>query len=260
MKESIRRGHLGIGIALLLAGVVFIAPVAVSMLSSLNDEGNFPVLSQYIELLITDYTFLRYFWNSLCYALGITAACVLLSFPLGFLFAKVKFPRRNAVFFVYIIVMMLPFQATLLPNYIQLRDFGLLNTPLSLLLPQIFFPFAVFLFRQFIKSIPSETLDSAVLDTSSSVKVLFYVVFPQVRTAAIALSLMIFCDSWNMVEPVLIFAAKNPGIHPLSVALGDLPSSVSFSASMVYMVPVLFLFLMFKETIASSMEKFHWGK
>ena len=61
-----------------------------------------------------------------------------------------------------------------------------------------------------------------------------------------------------MVEPVLLFAAKNPEIHPLSVTLGDLPEAVSFSAAAVYMIPILFLFLLFKETLASSMERFRW--
>jgi multiple sugar transport system permease protein len=216
-------------------------------------------LGQYEELLITNYTFLNHFWNSVFYASGITVSCIILSFPLGFLFAKVKLPGRDILFFVYIIAMLLPFQATLLPNYIQLRDFGLLNTPMALILPLTFSPFAVFLFRQFIKSVPSELLDCAVLDTSSAVKILWYAVLPHLRSAIAALSILVFCESWNMVEPVIIFAAHNPDIHPLSVTLGDLPSDVSFSAAAVYMIPILFLFLLFKDKLASSMEKFRWS-
>ena len=142
----------------------------------------------------------------------------------------------------------------------ELRDFGLLNTPAALVLPLAFSPFAVFLFRQFIKSVPQEILDYTVLETSSAFNILRYAVFPYVKPAAAALAVLLFCESWNMVEPVLIFAAKNPDIHPLSVALNDLPAPVSFSAASVYMIPILFLFLLFKETLASSMERFRWGK
>jgi multiple sugar transport system permease protein len=258
MGKSTEKARFAKKAAMMAAGAVFIAPVAVTLLRSLNFEGRFPSLGQYGELLITDYTFLKYFWNSTFYSLGITAVSIILSFPTGFLFAKVRFPKRDALFFVYVIVMMLPFQATLLPNYIQLRDFGLLDTPLALVLPLAFSPFAVFLFRQFIKSVPTEFLESALLDTSSAVKILMYVVLPQIRSATAALAVLVFCESWNMVEPVLIFAAQNPDIHPLSVRLSDLPQPVSFSAAMVYMIPVLFLFLIFKEALAFSLERFRW--
>jgi len=260
MREFTDNRHRALKAALILVAMIFIGPILVTLFLSFRFYGGFPTFAQYGELLITNNSFLRYFWNSTLYALGITTVCVAISFPLGFLFAKVKFPGRDGLFFIYIIVMMLPFQATLLPNYIQLRDFGLLNTPMALVLPLVFSPFAVFLFRQFIKSIPSDLLDCAVLDTSSAVRILSSVVLPHVRHAAAALYIMIFCECWNMVEPVLIFTAKNPYIHPLSVTLGDLPEQVSFSAATVYMVPVLFLFLLFKETLSTSMERFRWER
>jgi len=243
---------------LLIAGLVFIGPVVVILMLSFNFEGQFPTLGQFYELLVTNNTALSYFWNSLGYALVITVACLVLSFPLGFVFAKVKFLGRDFIFFIYIIAMMLPFQATLLPNYIMLRDFGLLNRPIALILPLVFSPYAVFLFRQFIKSIPQELLEYATLETSSTFHILRLVVFPHVKTAAAALSVLIFSESWNMVEPVLIFTARNTDIHPLSVRLGALPTDVAFSAAAVYMYPILLLFMLFKETLASSMERFRW--
>ena len=260
MTRFIKKRRWAAKTLLLFFGITFIAPVLVTLALSFSFERRFPVLGQYGELLITNNAFLRFFWNSVFYSLCIMLACIIIAFPLGFVFAKVKFPGGNALFFVYIIAMMLPFQATLLPNYIQLRDFRMLNTPLALILPLALSPFAVFLLRQFIKGIPAELLDCATLDTSSATKILWHVVLPQVRAATGALAVMVFCESWNMVEPALIFAAKNPDIHPLSVRLGDLPPQVSFSAAVVYMAPILFLFLMFKESLAASMEHFRWGK
>ena len=257
MKKSISKQR-GIQIALLFIGLVFVSPILVTLVLSLSFENGFPTLKQYGELLITDYTFLKYFWNSVFYSLIITVSSIVLAFPLGFIFAKVKFPGRDALFFVYIIAMMLPFQSTLLPNYIQLRDFGFLNTPYALILPLIFSPFSVFLFRQFMKSVPSELLDYSTIETSSAFQILRYAVFPQVRLVVVALAVMVFCESWNIVEPVVVFLAKNPGIHPLSVKLKELPASVSFSAAAVYMSPILVLFLLFKEALASAMERYRW--
>jgi len=243
---------------LLIIGGLFVVPIIITFVFSLSFEGTFPTLGQYWELLVTNNTFLRYFWNSLGYATATTLICITLSFPLGFVFAKVSFPGRNLIFFVFIVVMMLPFQATLLPNYIQLRDFNLLNTPFALVLPLAFAPFAVFLFRQFMKVISQELIEYASLETSSAFLIFRYVVFPQVKTAVIALSVIIFSESWNMVEPVFIFTAGSTDIHPLSVRLAALPEDVYFSAAVVYMYPLLLVFLLFKESVSGALEKYRW--
>ncbi|MCL2707938.1 MAG: carbohydrate ABC transporter permease [Defluviitaleaceae bacterium] len=238
--------------------MAFAVPVAVLFLRSLEFDGVFPTLGQYYELLITNYTFLNYFWNSVAYSSVITAGCVTVSFPLGFLFAKVKFPGRNAAFFFYLLMMLLPFQSTLLPNYIQLRSLGLLDMPAALVLPTLFSPFAVFLFRQFIVAIPDSLIECASLDTSSALAIYRHVVFPQVKHAAVALSVLIFCESWNMVEQAIIFAAGNPDIRPLSVVLDSMPANVSFSAAFVYIFPALFLFFRFKDALVDSISGIGW--
>jgi multiple sugar transport system permease protein len=259
MKESIKKSKI-VTVLLVPVGLIYISPVLVTFALSLRHEDSFFTLNQYWELLVTNYTFLRHFWNSMLYSLSITVICITLSLPLGFLFAKVCFPGRDIIFFVYIVAMMLPFQSTLLPAYIQLRDFGLLGTPAALVLPLAFSPLAVFLFRQFIKSISSDLLDYTTLETSSSFQILWYAVIPQIKPAIAALAVIVFCESWNMVEPVFIFAARNPDIHPLSVTLGDLPNEVSFSAATVYMLPILILFILIKEALVSAVERYRWEK
>lgn len=242
----------------LILAVLYLLPVVMTILKSLRYEDSIFTLRQYVELLITDYTALRYFWNSVFYAVVITAGCLLVSFPLGFLFAKVKFRGREALFFIYIVVMLLPFQATLLPNYIGLRDIGLLDTPGALILSLLFSPLAVFLFRQFIARIEDSTLEYTTLETSSVWKMLWYVVLPQAKDAFFAVGVLIFCESWNMVEQVLIFTAKNEEIWPLSVMLEQLPKDVTYAGAVVYMYPVLVLFVCFRGVFSKSMEKFKW--
>lgn len=236
-------------------GVVFFLPVAATFLNSLIYDGR-PSLVEYWELFTTNHAYFKYFWNSALYAVLITSASIIISLPLGFVFAKIKFRGAKALFFIYIAVMLLPFQATLLPNYIQLRDFGFLNTPLALTLPMIFSPFAVFLMRQFMISVPDELIDYAQLETSSALKIMRYAVLPQIKSAVSALAVLIFCESWNIVEQALIFSMDNPKIYPLSVKLSELPDNVASAGGAVYMFPILMLFLIFRKPLETSMESY----
>lgn len=251
-----RKIRLFIILAILAAAYVF--PVILTLVNSLRYSENALTLRQYGEFFFTNHTAMRYFWNSALYAGAITAVSIVVSFPLGFLFAKVNFPGRDALFFIFVVVMLLPFQATLLPNYIQLRDMKLLNTPLALMLPMMFTPFAVFLYRQFIAGIPNELLEYTTLETSSVIKLLRYVVMPQLKAPVGALAVLIFCESWNMVEQAIIFASDAPDIMPLSVVLTQLPQDVVYAGATVYMYPVLIVFLLFRETLQKAMEKFGW--
>ncbi len=260
MRKFIRN-HWVSKLLLLLVGLAFISPVVITLLESLRYGDNFPTVQQYGELMITNNAVLPYFWNSVFYSLVITVAGVILAFPLGFVFAKVKFPGRNILFFIFIIAMMLPFQTISLSMYIQLRDLHMLNSRWSLIMPLVFSPFAVFLFRQFIKSVPTELLDYTTLETTSAFKVLWHAVLPQTKPAIAAVAIMTFCEAWNMVEPVRYFINfRQLDIRPLSVVLDELPSSVSFSAAAVYITPILLLYLLFKDSLVASMERFHWDR
>ena len=242
-------------VVLTALAVLFVIPVVSTAVKSLSFEGKVG-LGQYWELFVTNFTYLDFFWNSVIYASAITAVSIAVSLPLGFLFAKVKFKGRDGLFFVFILVMLLPFQATLLPNYIQLRDFNMLDTPLALTLPMMFAPFAVFLLRQFIKTIPNDLIDCTLLETSSVIKTFRYAILPQIKPALVSLDILIFCESWNMVDQALIFSMENGEILPMSVVLGDLPENVRYAGGTVYMFPIIMLFVMFRETLEESMEAY----
>ena len=242
-------------IILAALAAVFVIPVVSTAVKSLSFEGRIG-LGQYWELFVTNFTYLDFFWNSVIYASAITAVSIAVSLPLGFLFAKIKFKGRDGLFFVFILVMLLPFQATLLPNYIQLRDFKMLNTPLALTLPMMFAPFAVFLLRQFMKTIPNDLIDCTLLETSSVIKTFKYAILPQIKPALVSLAILIFCESWNMVDQALIFSMENGEILPLSVVLGELPENVRYAGGTVYMFPIIMLFVVFRETLEESMEAY----
>lgn len=253
MKKSTKIIRLTV---LALLSILFVLPVVMTVINSFTYGESKFTLQAYWELFVTNFTYLDFFWNSVIYATLITLVSITISLPLGFVFAKISFKGKDTIFFIYIVVMMLPFQATLLPNYIQLRDFNMLNTPLALTIPMMFSPFAVFLFRQFIKNIPNELIDCTALETTSVFKTFRYAVIPQIKPAIVSLAILIFCESWNMVEQALIFSMENDEIMPLSVMLSEIPSDVSYAGGAVYMFPIIMLFVMFRETLEESMESY----
>ena len=253
MKKSTKTIRLTV---LSLLSIMFVLPVVMTVINSFTYGESKFTLQAYWELFVTNFTYLDFFWNSVISATLITIVSITISLPLGFVFAKIPFKGRDTAFFIYIVVMMLPFQATLLPNYIQLRDFNMLNTPLALTIPMMFSPFAVFLFRQFIKNIPNELIDCTALETTSVFKTFRYAIIPQIKPAIVSLAILIFCESWNMVEQALIFSMENDEIMPLSVMLSEIPSDVSYAGGAVYMFPIIMLFVMFRETLEESMESY----
>lgn len=104
-------------------------------------------IRQYYEVLIAKSKFLRMFWNSVFVVLPIVVGQVIISSMAAFVFAKVKFKGRDFLFFIYIIIMMMPFQVTLVPNYITLDKLGLIDRYLAIIFPGVFGAFGVFLLR-----------------------------------------------------------------------------------------------------------------
>ncbi len=213
-------------------------------------------LSQYYTVLIEEYKYLNMFWNSVKLSAGITVLHVFIAIITAYVFAKVEFRGRDIIFFIYIVVMMMPFQVTLLPNYILVRSLNLLDTYYSILLPGIFAPFGVFLMRQFMKYIPDEMIEAAVLE-SDSVKDLFItVIIPMAKPGIIALTVLTFAENWNMVEQPLIYLSDALK-HPLSLALNSIIKSnnaIAFAGSVIYMMPIIILFLYFEEYIIQGLE------
>lgn len=211
--------------------------------------------NQYYELLIERFEYLNMFWNSVKLSVIITFFHVLIAVLTAFVFAKVKFRGREALFFVFIVVMMMPFQVTLLPNYIQAKFINIYDTYLAIILPGVFAPFGVFLLRQFMKCIPDEFIDAMVLESNSVIDVLRIAIVPLVKPGIIALAVLTFAENWNMVEQPLVLL-QDITKYPLSVALNSIAQragSIAFAGSVIYMIPILILYFYFEEHIISGL-------
>ena len=121
-------------------------------------------LGQYEQILIKDEVILRFFTNSVIYAAAILLGQTLVVPALAFGLSKFRFHGRETLFFLIVLLMLLPFQVTMVPNVLTLRFLGLLNTTWAVILPMLFAPFYIFLVRQYMIALPDELLEAASMD------------------------------------------------------------------------------------------------
>ena len=200
---------------------------------------------QYYNVLLRKPKFLIMFWNSVRMTLPIVIGQIIVAALAAYAFSKLKFPFSDQIFFIYIIVMMMPFQVTLVPNYIMLKNLNLLGSYWAVILPGTFGTFGVFLLRQFMVYIPDDYCEAAKIDGAGYIKSFFSVVLPQCKGALASLAILVFIDNWNMVEQPLIFL-EDETMHPLSIFLSKINSQdigIAFACGILYMVPTLLVFL-----------------
>jgi len=202
-------------------------------------------LDQYGTLLFKTPMYLDLFLNSLKLTLPIVIMQTVIGAAAAYGFTVWRFRFKEIVFCVYIIVMVLPFQATLVSNYIMADKIGILNTHLSIILPTGFSPFAVFIMRQSMKDIPKPIFEAAAMDGASHFQRFTRIALPLSKGGLASLMILSVADCWAMVEQPMIFL-KDTSAEPLSVLLSQIGRQnigLIFAASVFYMLPVVWLFL-----------------
>ena len=202
-------------------------------------------LSQYVTGLIKSPEYLLKFWNSVILVVPIVLLQLAIASVAAYSFARWRGKIRSGIFFFYVILMLMPYQVTLVPNYLVSEWLGILNTPWAIILPGMFAPFSVFLLTKFMRRIPYAQVESAKVDGATEWQVLTKVFLPQCRSALYSIAILVFIDYWNMVEQPLILL-ENADAQPLSVFLSSINSGeigLAFAMATVYMVPSLLLFL-----------------
>jgi len=199
---------------------------------------------QYIEILFKSTDYLIKFWNSVFLVLPIVAGQIFVGALAAYAFTRFRGRLAQITFFAYIILMLMPFQVTLVPNYLVAEWFGLLDNPLAIILPGVFSTFSVFLITKYMRRIPRDYIEVAQLDGAGHWAIFTKILLPMCRTAVYSLAVLVFIDFWNMVEQPIIFLS-DPLTHPLSVFLvkvneGDI--GLAFAASTLYMIPALLMF------------------
>lgn len=201
-------------------------------------------LEQYTRLLIQTPRYMLLFWNSIRMTLPIMAGQTAVAALAAYAFAILRFRGRNKLFMVYLLTMLMPFQVTLVPNFLMVDRLGLMNHSGAIVLPGIFAAFGVFLLRQFMQHVPYPVVEAARIDGAGHLRIFTEIVLPLVKPGLAALQVLLFVDYWNMVEQPLIFL-EELARQPLSVFLLEINQGdrgVAFAASVLYMTPMVLVF------------------
>ena len=201
--------------------------------------------SQYATVLLKSPEYLLKFWNSVIYVLPIVLFQLVVAAGASYCFARVETKFRSIVFFAYIILMLMPYQVTLVPNYIVMDKLSLMNTRWAIILPGIFSPFSVFILTKFMRRIPTAVVEAAKLDGASEWQIFSLIYMPLCRSTLYSVAILVFIDYWNMVEQPLILLTDQE-LYPLSVFLSKInegDTGIALAIAVIYMVPPVLLFL-----------------
>lgn len=212
--------------------------------------------SQYITVLFKSPDYLLKFWNSVILVGPIVVFQLLVASLASYGFARYRGRLREIIFFAYIILMLMPYQVTLVPNYLVADWLDLLDTRWAIWLPGIFSPFAVFLLTKFMRRIPSSVIEAAQIDGAGEWQIYRRICMPLCKGAICSAAILVFIDYWNMVEqPLIMFTDTEK--YPLSVFLSKINSGeigLAFAVATIYMVPSLLVFLYGEEYLVDGIN------
>ncbi len=201
--------------------------------------------AQYYTVLFKSPEYLFKFWNSVIYVVPIVVLQLGVATLASYGFARYSGRLKNAIFFAYIIVMLMPYQVTLVPNFMVAKSLGIYGTKWAIWLPGIFSPFAVYLLTKFMRRIPTEVMEAASIDGADEWYIFSRVCMPLCKGGIASIAILVFFDYWNMVEQPLILLPDSD-MHPLSVFLSKINAgeiSLAFAVAVIYLVPPLLIFL-----------------
>ena len=201
--------------------------------------------AQYIAVLFKSPQYLLKFWNSVFYTVPIVVVQLTIAALSAYGFSRYESKAKKIIFFSYIIIMLMPYQVTLVPNFLVSKALGLYGTKWAILLPGFFSPFAVYLLTKFMRRIPTEVMEAARVDGANEWMIFSRINLPLCKGGLASIAILLFFDYWNMVEQPLILLPDSD-MHPLSVFLSRINTgeiSLAFAVAVIYLIPPLLIFL-----------------
>ncbi|MEQ8675474.1 MAG: carbohydrate ABC transporter permease [Aggregatilineales bacterium] len=216
-----------------------------------------PTLQSY-EFLLTEKNILRIVLNTFLIASGATIIRLLFCAMAGFAFAKYRFPGQRTLFAFVLGTMLIPGAVTLIPLFILLRNFGMIDTLWSLILPGAANAFGIFFLRQYLLGLNTELLEAARIDGAGEFGIFFRIILPIIRPGLISLGLIFFMASWNDYFGPLVFL-KSPENFTLPLAIRTFEGAAGLTAyntqmamAVISIVPLLIIFLVFQNRIVDG--------
>lgn len=202
-----------------------------------------PSLRSLVQVLLDSPAFFTMFWNSVAIALGILLGQFLFAVPAAWALAKLQLPGERQLGGLYMVLMLLPFQVLMYPEYLVLRALGLLNTLWAVILPGIFSAYPVFLLSRFFRAVPEEVLEAARLDGAGEWQIFRYIGLPMGLPGLVSVGILSFLDAWNLIEQPMTFL-KDRALWPLSLFLPETTlrdAGLGFASAFLMLIPALLL-------------------
>jgi multiple sugar transport system permease protein len=246
-------------LALILVALTMIVPFVWMISTSLKDFGQVfnvppnwipdPVVWENYPDSLSALPFGRAYWNSFYIAAIVVTSQLLTCSMAAYAFARINFPFRDTIFIVFLGTLMIPQQVTIIPTYLIMRDLGWLDTHLALIVPHaLFSAFGVFLLRQFIKGLPEELEESAILDGANRWRVYWQIIVPLIKAPLAALAIFSFLGQWNsFFSPNIFLSTPEKFTIPLLLnqfrGLYVTDWTLMMAAAAIAIVPVLVIYL-----------------
>jgi len=211
---------------------------------------------QYLAILFQELDFGRYLLNTLA-LVAISMVGLLAMAMAGYGFAKFTFRGREALFFLVLMTMMIPVQVTMIPTFLIINAVNLTDTLIGIALPTLVTGFSVFLFRQFMTTIPTEILEAARLDGAGEMLVFWRIVMPMSKPILAVQVVLTFIASWNSFLWPLILASDERN-YTLSVGVALLNQQIATNPALqmagaaVMVVPILVVFMVFQRYVVQG--------
>ena len=251
-------GGAGYYIVAVLLAVIALVPFVWMISTSLKSRGALmsipiewipaePTLDAYGEVF-SRFPFLRTIGNSLFISVTFTLITLVSASMAAFAFAKVRFKGSGVILKLYLAMMMIPTQVTMIPLFVIMNRLGLIDSYASVILPSIFKPFAVFMLVQQMRSIPNDYLDAARVDGAGIFSVYARIALPMCAPTIATLAVTTFMESWNdYLWPLLMLTDRNKMTLPIALSTlngqYNTEYNVLMAGSLISMIPIIVIYL-----------------
>ncbi len=206
---------------------------------------DYPTFENYGKLLFMTPQFFVLFWNSMKMVACILAGQLLVGVPAAWAFAVYQVKGSRALFALYVVLMLLPFQVTMLSSYLVLNRLGMLDTQYAVILPAVFSTFPVFLTYGGFRCIPVQLIEAARIDGAGEWRIFWKIGFPLGKSGLLSAMVLGFLEYWNMMEQPMAFL-EDKSLWPLSLYLPEITwaqAGYAFTASIITLIPAVFVFV-----------------
>lgn len=206
---------------------------------------DYPTFENYGRLLFMTPQFFVLFWNSIKMTACILAGQLLIGVPAAWAFAVYKVKGSRVLFVLYVVLMLLPFQVTMLSSYLALKRLELLNTQMAVILPAVFSTFPIFLTYGGFRCIPQQLFEAARIDGAGEISIFIRIGLPLGKGGLLSAMVLGFLEYWNMMEQPMAFI-EDKSLWPLSLYLPEITwarAGYAFVASIITLIPAVFVFV-----------------